>query len=328
MNRFEWMRATNWAEASKACAPGAALVLAKGGGIDLLDRLKEGLDAPERVVSLLEISGAKGIELRPDGSVSIGALTTISDIAEHPEIRQRFLALAEAAGSLATPAVRNAATLGGNLCQRPRCQYFRSALHPCLRKGGGGCFAIPGDHRMHAIFDNAVCAAVAAPSTAAPLVALGAQVVVQSHGKPARSLPIETLFVPSSEDPRREVSLGPGELIERVNIPSGRWKSAYQKAQHRESFDWPIVEVAAALQLDKSKITDARVVLGSVAMTPRRATGVEKALVGATAGEQNFRRAAKAAGQGATALPGNRYKLPILEELVARALMRAVEVQS
>lgn len=325
MNRFEWVRVTSWAEASRAVARGAPRVLAKGAGVDLWDRIKEGLDAPERVVSLLDIPGSRAIEVRPDGSASIGALATLTEIAEHAAIRSRFPALAEAAGTLATPAIRNAATLGGNLCQRPRCQYFRSELHPCLRKGGGGCFAIPGDHRLHAIFDNNICAAVAAPSTAAPLTSLGAEVVITADDKPARRLSVEALFVPSSEDPRREVRLEAGELIERVEIPAGAWRNAYLKVHHRQTFDWPIVEAAVALRLEGAKISDARVVLGAVAMTPRRAAHAEKALKGAAPVAATFARAAKLASQGATALPRNRYKLPIVEALVERALLRAME---
>jgi xanthine dehydrogenase YagS FAD-binding subunit len=327
MNRFEWVRASSFAEASELIAKGGPLTQAKAAGIDLWDRMKEGLDQPERVVSILEIPGGGAITVRPDGSATIGALATISEIAEHAAIKQRFSALAAAAGSLATPSIRNAATIGGNLCQRPRCHYFRSAAHPCLRKGGGGCFAIPGDHRMHALFDNGVCAAVAAPSTAAPLVALGAEVVLV-RGAQSRRLPVEELFVPSREDPRREVRLGPGELIERIEIPAGDPRNAYDKVTHRESFDWPIVEVAVALRIGGGAITEAKVVLGAVAMTPRRAAESEKILRGAAPGVALFAKAAKAAAAGATPLPLNRYKLSVLEALVARTLAQAVETRS
>ncbi|MBI2378756.1 MAG: FAD binding domain-containing protein [Deltaproteobacteria bacterium] len=324
MSRFQWVRAASWAQASELVkSPGS---LAKGGGVDLWDRLKEGLEDPDRVISLLEIPSGRTIELLPDGSATIGALATIAEIAGHDGLRKAFPALVEACDELATPAIRNAATLAGNLCQRPRCWYFRSELHPCLRKGGGGCFAIPGDHRMHAVFDNSVCAAVAAPSTATPLVALRAEAVVRAGADATRIVPIESLFVPSSRDPRREVALSPGELVEQIRIPAAKGRSAYVKLQHRETFDWPIVEVSVALSIAAGKISDVRIVLGSVAMTPIRAARAESLLEGAAPGSSAFASASRAATAGATPLPRNEYKIPIVESLVREALSKAAGV--
>lgn len=325
MSGFSYIRAGSFEEASKEVKSGAGKSLLKAGGVDVLDRIKEHLEAPERLVSILGIESARAIELRPDGSASIGALATMTEIAEHPGLRQRFPALATAAGSVGTPAIRNAATLGGNLCQRPRCGYFRSELFPCRRKGGAECFAIVGDHRMHAIYDNSLCAAVLAPSTAAPLVALGAELVIGAAGQKPRRIKAEELFLASSEDLRREVRLDPGEIIERVEVPAGIWRSAYARATPRDSFDWPMVEVAAALLAEKSGIEDVRIILGSVAMTPRRALEAEKLLRGKAPSISVIEAAAQAATVGATPLPGNRYKLSVASAMVARALGAALE---
>jgi xanthine dehydrogenase YagS FAD-binding subunit len=325
MSGFSYLRASTLDEASTAVKAGAGKTLLKAGGVDVLDRIKEHLEAPERLVSILGVASARAIELRPDGSASIGALATMTELAEHPGLRQRFPALTAAAGGLATPAIRNAATLGGNLCQRPRCGYFRSELYPCRRKGGAECFAIVGDHRMHALYDNGLCAAVLAPSTAAPLVALRAELVVTSAGNKPRRLPAEALFVASSEDVRREVRLEPGEIIERIELPAGAWRSAYARATPRDSFDWAMVEVAVAALADKSGISDVRIVLGAVAMTPRRAVESEKLLRGKPPSRAAIEAAAQAATSGATPLPGNRYKLSVATAVVAQALSAALE---
>jgi xanthine dehydrogenase YagS FAD-binding subunit len=320
VNRFEYVRAKSWEDAQRALAVDGAV--AKAAGVDLWDRFKEGLDAPARVVSL-EIKEASKIEVADDQRLIIGALATMTDIAEHPEVKKSFAALAEAAGTLATPAIRNAATLGGNLCQRPRCHYFRNELFQCLRKGGTTCFAIEGDNRMHALFDNKTCAAVAGGSTAAPLAALDARVFVRA-GAESRAMPVTELFLRSSEDTRREVRLGPGELIERVELsPKRGANNAYAKIRPRESFDWPIVEAAVSLELEGTTIKDARVFLGAVAMVPLRASAVEKALVGAKVDKATFRKAAERAGDGATPLSMNAYKLPVLTAAVERALTKA-----
>lgn len=325
--RFQYLRAAaepgttsakGWARALEAVAAGA---VPKGAGVDLWDRMKEHLDEPARVVSLLGIPGAADIAVTATGGLRVGALATVTDVAEHAEVVRRYPALARAAGSLATPAIRNAATIGGNLAQRPRCAYFRSALHPCIRKGGTSCPATTGDHRLHAVFENAPCAAVLPSSLAAALTAYEATVSVASVTG-ARSVAVEELFVPTKEDPRRELRLAPGELITAVELPArpvGE-RSAYVKARPRESFDWPIVEAAVAVVVDGAAVRSARVVLGAVAMTPWRARASERALVGAPLSAESIGRAAAAAIEGATPLSGNRYKLALVRAMVTRAL--------
>ncbi|MFO0723352.1 MAG: FAD binding domain-containing protein [Myxococcota bacterium] len=327
MNRFSYLRAGSLAEAAEALRRPSSML--KAGGTDVVDRLKERLEAPEVLVSIGGIKSASAIELRPDGGVSIGALCTIAAIADHPGLRAQFPALTEAAASLATPNIRNVATLGGNLGQRPRCPYFRAEHFHCRRKGGSECFAIHGEHVLHAIWDNKMCAAVSAPSTGAPLVALEAEAVIIAYQKPARRVKLEELFMPSGENLHRELRLAPGELIERVDIPGPKRANAYRRAMSKESFDWPMVEVAVALRRGSTGLIEAaRLVLGSVAMTPRRAKEAEAALIGKAPSPALFAKAAALVTQGATPLENNGYKLGIAVSLSERALLAAAEMKS
>jgi xanthine dehydrogenase YagS FAD-binding subunit len=196
MHRFEWLNAKSEAEAAGAGTTTVAAamtaptggrvpqdaIIVKAGGIDLLDLMKEGLLQPRRVVNLRGIAGLDQIIEQNDRTVRVGAMTTLASVASHPLILQRYTALAGAAGNSASPQIRNVATLGGNLLQRPRCWYFRSAHHHCARKGGEVCFAFGGDNRYHAIFDQAGCAIVHPSTSATALVALGAGVELAQPG--------------------------------------------------------------------------------------------------------------------------------------------------
>jgi xanthine dehydrogenase YagS FAD-binding subunit len=200
MKGFEWVEPRTVDEALTLLGEGA---MAKAGGVDLLDRMKEGLEAPARLVSLRGISGLDRIEEEPGGGLRIGPLVTLARLAEHPGVRQRFTALADAAGHAATPQIRNMATLAGNLLQRPRCWYFRQADFTCRKKGGSECLAQGGDNRYHAIFGNGVCATVHPSATAPALMVLGASLEVRgSQG--TRTLKVEELFVRPDQDVRRE----------------------------------------------------------------------------------------------------------------------------
>jgi xanthine dehydrogenase YagS FAD-binding subunit len=328
VNAFEYVRATSWEEAQRALAEGGPGALAKASGIDLIDRMKEGLDAPGRLVSTLSIPGSDAIEVGKSGAVVVGANATLTAMAEAAELARRFPALVEAAGTAANPNVRNGATLAGNLCQRPRCHYYRSLLHPCLRKGGGTCYAQAGENATHALFDNRGCAAVTASSMAIPLVALGAKARVRGADGVSRELPLADLFVPASEDLRREVRLGPTELIEAVVLDGPELRSAYGKVRPRESFDWPIVEAAVAVRSEGGRVADARIVLGAVAMVPWRAKDAEAALVG-TSGDADTRALAVArALAGAEPLSGNGHKVDIARALVGRLLTRVFDRRS
>ncbi len=323
MNPFSWVEPSDVPAALEAGARKGALY--KAGGIDVLDRLKEHLDEPVQLVNLRRLSQLDFLKAE-DHALQIGPLVTLARLAADATVLQEARALAQAAEGAATPQIRNAATLGGNLAQRPRCWYFRSELFACAKKGGDTCFAQEGEHQFHAIFDNGSCAAVAPSGTATALVALGARLKLRSQGGD-RTLPIEEFFVPAEEDFRRENRLLPGELITSIEVPKAA-RSAYGKLMQKQSFDWPLVEVAVALELDGRIVRSARVALGAVAHTPRRALKTEQWLAGRPLDEATLRNAARLATHGATPLERNGYKLPLVETLVRRTLEAAAQEES
>ncbi|MBX3157319.1 MAG: FAD binding domain-containing protein [Deltaproteobacteria bacterium] len=320
MKSFEWVQPESVAEATAALAHPGAMALA--GGVDLLDRLKERVDAPSRLVSLRRLPLAEIVEA--DGETAIGARVTLAQIAADPKLARSHRILADAASHAATPQVRAMATLGGNLAQRPRCWYFRSEAFSCKKNGGATCFAHAGDNQLHAIFGNATCAATHPSTLATALVALGARVAIA--GKASRTVDLHGFFLAPEKDLAREVDLAPGELITHVVVPKlpATVKTAYTKQVAKQSFDWPIVDVAVALRMDGGTCKEAKVVLGAVAPTPRRATEAERVLTGAAVDVITAGRAAKAAVTGATPLAHNDHKVAILEVVVARTILAAI----
>jgi xanthine dehydrogenase YagS FAD-binding subunit len=318
---FEWTEAATVAEALAQAGGGSAL---KAGGLDLLDRMKEGIDSPTRLVNIRNVRELRGVRVEKGGVLRLGPLTTLAELDAHPVVRQKFTALADAAGHAATPQIRNVATLGGNLLQRPRCWYFRSEDFHCRKKGGSVCYAQEGENRYHAVFGNELCAIVHPSATATALVALEARIELTGPtGK--REIALEDFFLTPEEDVRRENKLGEKELITGVRVPSPThpMRTAYLKQGEKESFDWPLADVAVALDLTGGVCRVASVILGAAAPVPLRASGAERALVGKAVNEETARDAAKRAIEGATPLAQNAYKLPIFETLVRRALLAA-----
>jgi xanthine dehydrogenase YagS FAD-binding subunit len=298
--------------------PGKARPIA--GGTDLIPRMKAGLTAPERLVNLKSIPGLDRIEPRPDG-MHLGALVTLARLAADPALRRDFTALAEAAGDAATPQVRNAGTLGGNLCQRPRCWYFRHPDFRCRKKGGEECFALEGENKYHAIFGGPECRIVHPSNTAPALMALDSRVVVLS-GRKSREIPTEKFFALPAVDVSRENVLEEGELVTGVRIPRPpeATRSRYGEIRERATFDFALVSCAVALTFDGGRCVRARVVLGSVAPVPWRCPGAEAILTGARLDETVAGRAAAAALEGADPLSGNRYKVSLARTLLRRTL--------
>jgi xanthine dehydrogenase YagS FAD-binding subunit len=339
MNRFEWSSASGVADAAgmrgatvadamrtPSGRPGADAVIVKAGGIDLLDLMKEGLLTPRRMVSLRAIAELGGIVEEPDGSLRVGAMVTLARLAEHPLVRTRYRALADAAGGSASPQIRNIATLGGNLLQRPRCWYFRSLHHHCLRKGGSACFAFAGENEYHAIFGQNGCAIVHPSTSATALVAFGAGVELVSAQGQKRVVALEQFFVPPERDIVRENDLRPGEILTAVLLPpfARDLRSAHIRQGELDSFDWPIADVAAVLDMETSGVCRrASIVLGAAAPVPHRARAAESALAGKRITDEAARDAAHAALAGATPMSRNGYKLPIFEALVRRAVLEA-----
>ena len=337
MNRFALISARTIAEAADAAsatvaeamtqAPAAAdgAVVVKAGGIDLLDLLKENLLAPAKVVSLAAVPGLDTITDEA-GGLRIGAMTTLAGLAQDALVRQRYPALGDAVRNSASPQLRQVATLGGNLLQRPRCWYFRAAEYRCLRKGGGHCFAIPGENQYHAVFNNRPCAIVHPSTAATALVALGASVELAGVQGEVRRILLEEFFVPPERDLQRENDLKPHEILTAIRLPppAPGTRMAHVKQGEKDSFDWPLADVAVTLALAPDGIcTRAAVVLGAAAPVPHRAAGSERALSGRRIDAGVAALAGRAALEGATPLAKNAYKLPLFETLVRRAVLKA-----
>jgi xanthine dehydrogenase YagS FAD-binding subunit len=326
MQSFEWIDATSVQQAALLLAETAARkpVLAKAGGMDLLDLMKEGILAPARLVNLKTIAGLDRVRYDPNEGLELGALVTLARIDSDPQVRSRYVALADAAAHAATPQVRSAATIGGNLLQRPRCWYFR---HEYFHRVGGDALARirDGENQYHAIFDNDKTAMVQASTPATALVAYDASVeLVGREGKP-RAVKLAEFFLPPEMNRAHDARIEPDEVLTRVIVPPlpAGTKAAYHKQTERDSYDWPICDVAAVLSMDDRTVRSASIVMGWVAPTPRRASESERLLAGKPLTEDLARQAARAAVAGATPLSKNGYKVPVLETVVWRTLLAA-----
>ena len=282
--------------------------------------MKEHVAQPTALVNLRRVAELDFLR-EENGTLAIGPLVTLARLADDQRVAKVATALAQAARAAATPQIRNLATLGGNLAQRPRCPYFRSELFHCRRKGGTECFAIQGENQDHAVFDNDRCAIVHPSGTATALVALRASLKLKGP-RGERTLPIEQLFVRPEQDVTRENVLQPGELIVEIRVPTGR-RSEYVKLMQKQSFDWPLADAAVSFDLDSGAVRDPRVVLGAAAPVPWRAAAAEKALAGAKLNDASARAVARLATQGATPLDKNKHKVPALQAAVLRSLRAA-----
>ena len=318
MNRFQMLQPTS----IESVAPllGEPGTVAMAAGIDLLDRMKEGTLRPTRVVNLKSLAGLRYVR-RSGDHIEIGATATIAMIAEHPEVQRHLPAVAQAAASLATPQIRNVATAAGDLLQRPRCWYFRSADFVCLKKGGDRCFAAAGDNRYHAILGGGPSYIVHPSTLACALVAMDAQLVIR--GASERTCAIDGFFALPAESLERENRLAPDEIITAIRIPIVEHWGAYAVAKEREVYDWPLGEVAVTILHDRDTVQSARIVLGAAAPIPWRAQAAEASLRGKPLNAQTAKQAAHLALGGARPLLHNAYKIAVLTALVERALLAA-----
>jgi xanthine dehydrogenase YagS FAD-binding subunit len=321
MKAFAFVRPRSAEEAVAALAAGGTL---KANGCDLLDRMKERVDEPERVVGLVDVEGLRGIEANDPG-VRIGALTTLADLAASEVLRRRLPTLAEAAGLAASPQIRHRATLGGNLGQHTRCGYYRHLSFPCWKRGGESCpvRAEGGVQETAGIFDNGSCAS-ASPSSLAPVLgSLRATFVVR--GKDGeRSVPFEEAWARPTRGRPSDLALGADEVIVAVECP---WHAGarfgYEEVREKAAFDWPLVTAAVRLEGGTPAVNAASIWLGAVAPTPWRARAAETLLFGSRLAPEAIRAAADAAAEGATPLAGNAYKVSLVKVAVRRALERA-----
>ncbi|MDA0769761.1 MAG: hypothetical protein BZY79_02615 [SAR202 cluster bacterium Casp-Chloro-G4] len=290
------------------------------GGTDLLDEIKEGVVRPDKLVNLVSLTEMQGINVKPSG-LDIGAGTTLAELASHSDIIRDYAALAQAAESVATPQIRNVGTLGGNLCQRPRCWYYRSISFLCRKKGGTTCFAALGENKYHAILGGSDCVIVHPSDLAVALISLDASITLSSAAS-TRTMPVEKFFAGPDVNIMAENVLTPGEIVTSVSIPAlpANSKSIYLKAKERQGMDFATSSVAVALTLAGDVVSSARVTIGGVAPIPWRATAAESVLVGKAVGNVDLKEVGEAAVHRAKALEHNGYKIRLTSGLASRAV--------
>lgn len=325
MKAFEWANAATADDAVRLLKPANPAAdpdeqsRPMGGGQDLLTTMKAFIQRPPRVVNLKTIPGFNRIQSDGKGGLRIGATVTINEIEENAEVLAKYPGLAEAAGSIATPQIRHAGTIGGNLCQRPRCWYFRMEEVQCRKKGGDTCYASDGQNKYNAIFVTGP-SNIVHPSDLAPiLTALGANLVIQTATGP-KTVPIADFFITPKENVRKENILADGEIVTEIQLPATTMKSTYLKFKERESLDFALSSVAAAAEISGGTVKQARVVLGGVASIPWKLPKVDQFLVGKALNADTLAQAATLALEGAQPLEHNGYKVPLTQTLVKRAL--------
>ncbi|HLJ56578.1 MAG TPA: xanthine dehydrogenase family protein subunit M [Chthonomonadaceae bacterium] len=295
------------------------------GGQDLLTEMKERLVEPESVVNLKHIPGLDAISYDARTGLSIGALVKVADVADSAAVRTHFPALSMAADVIGSPQIRHAGTIGGNLCQRPRCWYYRNENIVCLKKGGDRCYALGGENKYNAILGGGPSYIVHPSDTATALVALGASVTIQGP-RGSRTVPLEKFFALPTVRVRHENILQPNEIVTHVLVPNSPLaaRSVYLKFREKTSMDWAMSACAVALQLTAGRVADSRIVLGGVAPIPWRAPGAEFLLKGRQPDAATLNAVANAALNGAVPLAHNAYKIPLTKTLVRRAILQAV----
>jgi xanthine dehydrogenase YagS FAD-binding subunit len=275
----------------------------------------------EKVVSISALKDLKGISARPDGGVKIGALTTIAEVAANSAINEKYAVLSQAAAEVASPQLREQGTIGGNLCQRPRCWYFRGDFH-CARKGGDTCYAVDGENQYHAIFGGAPCFFVHPSDVAVALVALQAQLMIAGPAG-SKAVKIEDFFVSPDKSIEKENILAPNEIVTEIHLPpiGGRVRSSYRKIRARRAWDFALTSVGMVMQFEKQNVSKARIVLGGVAPYPWRVEAAEKLLIGKKPDSAAAAAAGQAAAQGANPMRDNAYKVEMVKGAVEESIL-------
>jgi len=292
------------------------------GGLDTFDWLKDRNKRRKVVVDLSGVEELRGVKTTDDGGIEIGAATTLTNLVKHPLVKEKYPILTQAAELVASPQIRNQGTIGGNVSQDTRCWYYRSGWS-CYRAGGNICYADTPSaiNREHAIFDANRCVAVNPSDTAPALIALDAKMVIRSSDG-ERVVDAENYFIGPSVDIMRMTVLRPGELLTAIRVPA-TWAGAefyFEKVRERQVWDFPLVNVAAALKVANGTIQDSRIVVNAVAARPMRLTSVEDAVAGKPRNEETATMAGELAVQGARPLAHNEYKIPLMRNLVKRAI--------
>jgi xanthine dehydrogenase YagS FAD-binding subunit len=319
--QFAYVRPQNLEQALSHLSDEGARVHA--GGTDLLGCLRDDIFETAKIVSISGLSELQGIRTAADGGLRIGALTTITEVAEHPLIRKRYTALAHGASEVASPQLRNQGTIGGNLCQKPRCWYYRGDFN-CLRKGGPTCYAAEGENQFHCIFgSDDICYIVHPSDTAPALTALNAAIhIVGPQGR--RVLSAENFHLGPSEDVTRETVLEHGEIVTEIRLPTpaAGLQSSYRKVRARRSWDFALAGMALAVWFEDKRIVDARVVLSGAAPVPWRSRTVENAIRGQKLDTAVISAAAKAVTADAQPLQKNMYKIALFSGVIEDELTK------
>jgi xanthine dehydrogenase YagS FAD-binding subunit len=325
MQPFQLIVPTSWDQAAKSLGPAWEGPRARGAGVDLFDLIKEGVTAPTALVNLRSVKREiQPVSLSADGkTLMIDALATLSQIAAHELILRHATVLSEAASDAATPNIRNIATVAGNLCQSPRCWYYRDKDTVCTRKGGEGCPALTGENKYHAIFGGGACPVVHPSNLAPAMVAVGAVFSI-TGAKASREVAAADFFTRPATGPIRENTLAPDELITAVKVPvNASRRATSMELREKQSFDWATVAVAGSCEMDGKRAGKSpRIVLASVAPTPWVCTKAQEFIAGKILDEATAAKAGELAVEGAKPMSQNGYKVRQASVLVKRALLR------
>ncbi len=323
MKTFEYVNPDDVKSAVAALTQAGDKSKIMAGGIDLLGEMKDYIRTPDVVVNLKSIPGLASVKTGA-GGLQLGALVKLTDIAENLAIRQSYAALAEAAGVVGSPQIRNVGTIGGNLCQRPRCWYYRDEEVICLKKGGTKCYAVEGENQYHAILGGGP-SYIVHPSDCAPaLIALGASVSI-SGPKGSRVVPLDKFFILPTESLYRENILQPNEIVTQITVPApaAGTKSHYMKVRHKEGFDWALSGAAVTLNMSGGVVKDCRIVLSGVAPIPWRSPEAEAVIRGKAITPALAVKAGEAAVAKAKPLGKNEYKVPLTSNVVTASILHA-----
>lgn len=321
MKEFKIAQPQSLEQASALLAEKSTGYFLIAGGTDLLDEIKNTVIAPEVLIDLRSIPGLSGIKTEKT-HVSIGAMTRVAELAENPVIKENYPGLVEAALSLASPQLRNVGTVGGNLCQRPRCWYYRDVDTICRKKGGSRCYAFRGRNKYHAIFGGGVCYIVHPSDLAPALISLDADIAIDGPDGKRDILKLEDFFALPQKNVRKENILEPGHIVSEIRIPLPKkgTKSTYHKFKERGTWDFAVVSVALAGTVSNGLSTDLKIVCGGVAPVPWRLKKAENFIRGKKLTEDIIKQGAGQVLADAKPLAENAYKMDLLESVLPMAV--------
>jgi xanthine dehydrogenase YagS FAD-binding subunit len=325
MQTFEYSNPASLKEATGQLAASWGEVDVLAGGTDLITLMKDSLHEPKRVVNIKSIHELSGIS-RTAAGLRIGATVTMDELAKSAEVRAGYHALADAAAGITSPQIRHMGTAGGDLCQRPRCWYYRQGFGLLAMKDGKS-LVTGGENQYHAIFGGGPAYFVSASSLGPALIALDAKVKLVS-AKGVREVPVKDFFVAPRDEKTREIALRPDEILTEILVPASVSHSATYEVRQKEALDWPLATASVAIKMKGSAVGSARIVLGHVAPTPWEATAAGESLVGKTITVETAEAAGKAAVEGAQPLSHNAYKVTLARTAVKRALLSAAKVRA